>query len=213
MKLTINQALQKAIQAHRLGKIKEADRLYTAILKAQPKHTDANHNLGLLAVSVGKVNESLPFLRTALEADPTVEQFWLSYIDALMKLGRKADVKAVFDQAKSKGVTGDGFNKLKKSLHHLDLESDDTTSKAQNPPLDQVQSLIDLNSQGQFQQAIEQSEALLKQFPESAFLFNFRGAVLNSLGQLDLSITAYLFCIFVFQVNKYLCWQNEFAIW
>jgi len=29
--------------------VQEADRLYTAILQAQPKHPDANHNMGVLA--------------------------------------------------------------------------------------------------------------------------------------------------------------------
>ena len=66
--LTIDQALQKGIQAHKDGQVQEADRLYTAILKAQPKHPDANHNMGVLAVGVGKVEQALPFFRTALEA-------------------------------------------------------------------------------------------------------------------------------------------------
>jgi thioredoxin-like negative regulator of GroEL len=61
MELTINQALQKAVEAHKAGKVQEADRLYTAILKAQPKHPDANHNMGVLAVGVGKVEQALPF--------------------------------------------------------------------------------------------------------------------------------------------------------
>ena len=54
MELTIDQALQKAIEAYKAGQIQQADRLYTTILKAQPKHPDANHNLGVLAVGVGK---------------------------------------------------------------------------------------------------------------------------------------------------------------
>ena len=61
MELTIDQALQQGVEAHKAGKVQEADRLYTAILKAQPKHPDANHNLGVLAVSVGKATEALPF--------------------------------------------------------------------------------------------------------------------------------------------------------
>ena len=44
MELTIDQALQKGVEAHKAGQVQEADRLYTAILKAQPKHPDANHN-------------------------------------------------------------------------------------------------------------------------------------------------------------------------
>ena len=62
MELTLEQALQKGVEAHRAGKIQEADRYYTAI-QANPKHPDANHNMGVLAVGIGKVEEALPFLR------------------------------------------------------------------------------------------------------------------------------------------------------
>ena len=104
MELTLDQALQKGVEAHKAGKVQEADRYYTAILKANPKHSDANHNMGVLAVVVGKVEEALPFFKTALEVNQTVDQYWLSYIDALIKLNRIEDAKAVFDQAKSKGA-------------------------------------------------------------------------------------------------------------
>ena len=55
---TVDQALQQGIEAHKAGQVQEADRLYTAILKAQPKHPDANHNMGVLAVGVGKVEQA-----------------------------------------------------------------------------------------------------------------------------------------------------------
>ena len=112
MELTLEQALQKGIEAHKAGQVQEADRYYTAILKAQPKHADANHNMGVLAVGVGKVTEALPFFKTALEANPSTAQYWLSYIDALIKLDRPADAKAVLEQAKSKGANGDAFDQL-----------------------------------------------------------------------------------------------------
>ena len=97
MELTLEQALQKGVEAHKAGKVQEADQYYTAILQAQPKHPDANHNMGVLAVGVGKVDQALPFFKTALEANPSIEQFWLSYIDALIKLEQLADAKAVLD--------------------------------------------------------------------------------------------------------------------
>ena len=93
MELTLDQALQKGIEAHKAGKAQEADQYYTAILKANPKHPDANHNMGVLAVGVGKVEAALPFFKTALEANPNIAQFWLSYIDALIKLNRMDDAK------------------------------------------------------------------------------------------------------------------------
>ena len=72
MELTLDQALQKGIEAHKAGKAQEADRYYTAILKANPKHPDANHNMGVLAVGIGKVEEALSFFKTALEANSSV---------------------------------------------------------------------------------------------------------------------------------------------
>ena len=117
--LTIDQALQQGIKAHKAGQLQDADRLYTAILKAQPNHPDANHNMGVLAVGVGKVEQALPFFKTALAASPETAQFWLSYIDALIKLDQLTDAKAVLDQAKSKGSKGDGFDKLEQRLRNV----------------------------------------------------------------------------------------------
>ena len=51
MELTIEQALQQGIAAHKEGKLQDAERLYRAILISQPAHSDANYNLGVLAVS------------------------------------------------------------------------------------------------------------------------------------------------------------------
>ena len=113
MELTLDEALRKGIEAHKAGKVQEADQYYTAILKAQPKHPDANHNMGVLAVGVGKVEVALPFFKTALEVTSDIAQYWISYIDALIRLDRIEDAKALFEQAKGKGLKGDAFDKLK----------------------------------------------------------------------------------------------------
>jgi len=89
MEITIDQALKKGIEAHKAGNAQEADRYYTAILKNQPGHPDANHNMGVLAVNIGKEEESIFFFKKALETNPKITQFWLSYLNALIKLGRK----------------------------------------------------------------------------------------------------------------------------
>jgi len=191
MELTIDQALQKAVEAHKAGQVQEADRLYTAILKAQPKHPDANHNLGLLAVSVGKVKEALPFLKTALEANPAKAQFWLSYIDTLIKLDRIEDAKAVLDQAKSKGAKGDGFDKLDKRMRGLTIGSYDNASKGQNPSKDQVQALIDLYNKGQLALVVERAQVLTKRYPEAFSIWNIMGASAAQISQLDLAIFAF----------------------
>ena len=78
MELTIEQTLQQAIAAHKEGKLQDAERLYRDVLQSQPLHPDANHNLGVLAVSVNKTAAALPLLKTALDVYSNIEQFWIS---------------------------------------------------------------------------------------------------------------------------------------
>ena len=116
MELTIEQALQQGIAAHKEGKLQDAERLYRAILQSQPAHPDANHNLGVLAVSVNKAAAALPLFKIALEANPKIEQFWLSYIDALIKEQQFESAKLVFEQAKTRGMAEDKLNNLEAQL-------------------------------------------------------------------------------------------------
>lgn len=114
MELTVEQALQKGIEAHREGKVREADQFYTAILTAQPTHPDANHNLGVLCMSIENFDQALIFLERALDAKPTTKQFWLSYIDVLIKTKNFEKAKNILNQAEEKGFEIDGFEELKK---------------------------------------------------------------------------------------------------
>ena len=116
MELTIEQVLQQWVTAHKEGKIEEAERLYRAILQSQPAQPDANHNLGVIAASVNKADVALPLFRTALEANPKIEQFWLSYIDALIKESQLETAKTVLEQTKKYGVSGGKINTLKSPL-------------------------------------------------------------------------------------------------
>ncbi|MDA9261302.1 tetratricopeptide repeat protein [Planktomarina temperata] len=168
--LTIDQALQQGIEAHKAGQVQEADRLYTAILKAQPKHPDANHNMGVLAAGVGKVEQALPFFKTALEANPAIAQFWLSYIDNLIKLDKLADAKAMLDQAKSKGAKGDGFDKLEQQLQEADQEPfgntpTETLRTKQSTTLDIA---VQLREAGDYNGAIDLLKDEINQSPDDA---------------------------------------------
>ena len=187
MELTLDQALQKGVQAHETGKVQEADRYYTAIIKANPKHPDANHNMGVLAVGLGKVEEALPFFKTALQANSSIAQYWLSYIDAFIKLDRIEDAKAVFDRAKGSGIEGDGFDKLKERL----TSQAQLQSRNQDPSQDQLQPLINLYNQEESQRVLLAAENLLNQYPYSGVLHNMIGAANQRLGKLDEAIEAY----------------------
>ena len=189
MDLTLDEALKQGIEAHKAGQVQEAEGLYTAILNAQPNHPDANHNMGVLAVGVGKIQEALPFFKMALEARPSVAQFWLSYINSLIKLDRMSDAKAVFDQAKAKGVKGDVFDQLEKRLSEFRVS--ESQSQDPDPSLEQLQPIISLYTQGQLQNALYESTQMLERFPNSVVLHNIAGASNAGLMQFDAAIACY----------------------
>ena len=86
MELTIQQALQEAIQAQNQENFQKAEEFYRAILSSQPEHPEANHNLGLIAIATNNIDAALPLFKRAFEANSKIEQFWISYIDILIKL-------------------------------------------------------------------------------------------------------------------------------
>jgi hypothetical protein len=61
MSTLIEKTLRQAIAAHQKENLKEAERLYRAVLEFHPQHPDANHNLGLIALSVNNIEAALPF--------------------------------------------------------------------------------------------------------------------------------------------------------
>lgn len=61
MELTLSEALEKGVKAHESGKLQDDDKYYTSILRVQPRHPDANHNIGTLAVGLGKLEQALFF--------------------------------------------------------------------------------------------------------------------------------------------------------
>ena len=144
MELTIDQALQKGVAAHKAGKLQEAEQLYRSILGSQPKHPDANHNLGVLAVGVGKAQEALPFFKVALESNPKQDQFWLSYIDALMQSGQLDAARQVLRQGKSAGLKGEKVDQLETQLVSMVKFNPSPIDHTGNPGNQQIDGLSGL---------------------------------------------------------------------
>ena len=119
MQLTVDQMLQQGVAAHNTGNTKEAERLYRAILQVQPLHPDANHNLGLIAISANQSTLALPLFKNALDVNPKIEQFWLSYVDALIKENQLEAAKEAHKQAKNRGLVGKAFDGLAAQLEQV----------------------------------------------------------------------------------------------
>ncbi|MBD92189.1 MAG: hypothetical protein CME56_04600 [Halieaceae bacterium] len=187
MELTIEQALQQGVAAHREGKLQESERLYRAILQSQPTHPDANHNLGVLAVSVGKADAALPLFKTALEANPKIEQFWLSYIDALIKTEKFENAKQAIEQAKKQGLGGKGLVSLEAQLSPKNRNPNTT---AVSPPQELVNSLLGHYQNGRFNDAEKLAISITQEFPEHPFGWRVLGALLGQTGRKSEAVEA-----------------------
>ena len=180
MELTIGQALQQAVTAHKEGKLQDAERYYRAILQSQPAHPDANHNLGVIAVSVNKADAALPLFKTALDANPKIEQFWLSYIDALIKEKQFENAKQVFKQAKTQGVAEDRLNVLETQLSpKTQIENVNSASPSQQ----KLDSLLEHYQNGRFNDAEKLATTISKDFPNHQFAWKVLGVVLGATGR------------------------------
>ena len=182
MELTIDQALQQGVAAHKAGKLEEAERLYRAILQSQPTHSDANHNLGVLAVSVNKVSEALPLFKAALNANPKVEQFWFSYIDGLIKEAQFEVAKHVIAEARENGIAGDNLTVLEEQVTQA--------ADGKAPPQAQIDKLLGFYQSGQLKDAEALAVSLTQQFPAHPFGWKVLGAILGQTGRKTEAVSA-----------------------
>ena len=182
MELSIEQALQQGVAAHNEGKLQDAEQLYRVVLGSQPLHPDANHNLGVLAVLAHKTNTALPLFKTALEANPKIEQFWLSYINALVKDNQFKDAKKAIKKAKKKG-----FNT--KKLEAL-LSQSKVNVDTKEPSQGQLSSLLEHYQNGRYVEAEKLATSITNEFPKHQFGWKVLGIVLKKSGRVSESLVA-----------------------
>ncbi|MDA9798281.1 tetratricopeptide repeat protein [Luminiphilus sp.] len=203
MELTADQALQQGVTAHREGKLQDAERLYRAILQAQPKHPDANHNLGVLAVAVGKPLEAIPLFKLALEANPQIEQFWISYMDALIKVERFDEAKHILVEAEKSGVSSEKLDAISQHLQGNIPNHKSKTAKGQTlsekrkgqgssstaePSQDQINHLAEHYQAGRLAEAEALATSLTQRFPKHPFGWKVLGAVFKQMNRLSKSL-------------------------
>ena len=181
MAVSIEKALLQGVAAHKAGKLQEAESHYRAILKSQPLHPDANHNLGLIAVAFNKADAAMPLFKNAIEANSKIEQYWISYIKALLKFNNLKAAKQAIKMAKK-----NGFNA--KKLDALLLNSEVNTD-IKNPSHAQLSRLMECYEKRHFDEAEKLALSITQEFPKHPFSWKVLGATLKQTGRLLESLT------------------------
>lgn len=191
MELTVEQTFQRGVVAHKKGKLQEAADLYNAVLKTYPTHPDANYNLGLIAISVNNIVSAALLFKTALEANPKIEQFWLSYINALAKSNQIEMAKIVLKQGRKGGLFGEKVDALEAQLKKItpsklrqkkNKTSNQNATKV-NPPQSQLNNLIAQYQTSNYKEAERLGLLITQQFPKHQVGWKVLGAIFGQTGR------------------------------
>ena len=117
--LTIDQAIEEAVRCQSGGRSADAERLYRRVLAAAPSHPEAHHNLGVLLLELGRTEEALRHLKSALDAQPRDGQLWVSYVDALLHAGEHRQAQDVLAAGRRRGLAGAAVDSLQRRLDLL----------------------------------------------------------------------------------------------
>lgn len=156
--------LNRAFAAHRSGQFAEAERLYKAVLNAQPGNFQALHMMGLVAVQEGRFDEASKWLDRALSIDPRSTGAHADLGNVLRNLGREKEALASFERA-------------------LALDPDHPAALNGRASI--------LHALGRNDEALETIDRALARASQNAIFLNNRGIILNDLQRYDEALLAF----------------------
>jgi len=84
---------------HRKGRLREAEKLYARVLKAEPGNFDALHLLGSLKAQSGQMGEALRLITAALKVNPRASDALVNLANVLHSLKRDGEALDCLDKA------------------------------------------------------------------------------------------------------------------
>jgi protein O-GlcNAc transferase len=184
--MSLDVALQQAVEHHRAGRFQEAQNFYSAILHADPRQADANHNLGVLAGQIGQLAAGLPHLKLALDVMPGNEQYSLSYAEALLVTGQVNEALNVILNAEKRGLNTPSILGLRQKINDVLKSSANKTNNQELSPAD-INQLVALFGDARYAEMENQARSLLQRFPDVGMLWKALSASLQSQGKESLT--------------------------
>jgi tetratricopeptide (TPR) repeat protein len=175
--------LARAVAGHCAGQLAEAESLYRAILAQQPRHADANHNLGLLLVSAGQPQAALPFLKTAVEAMPKNVTFWQSQIQGLIAANRRDLAEQAIRLGQRRGIAPKFVREAEALLGRTATPGPSAEAASPAQAARDEESLIAFFRAGQHAAVVEHARRFTAVHPQHPFAWKFLSASLQLLGR------------------------------
>ena len=174
--MDIKKTLQEAVLAHKNDNLQKAERIYREILEIHPKQPDANHNLGLLLASNNKNTLGLSLFEIAVKENPKIEQFWISYINALLIEKEFDEAKKYLDIAFKYSLSKSNYKILQKKINASIINS--------FIPREDIKVFSDNFNNGNYKKAESSATLITKKFPENSFAWKLLASVYQKTGDL-----------------------------
>ena len=97
--VTLQQALDIALQHHAASRFAEAETIYRQLLAIHPQNPDLWHLLGLIEQAAGRPDAALRLIQQAIAANPGASAYHNNLGLLLNALGRRAEAEASFREA------------------------------------------------------------------------------------------------------------------
>jgi predicted O-linked N-acetylglucosamine transferase (SPINDLY family) len=121
--------LRRGLASHQAGRLDEAQRDYERVLKAEPRHVDANHFLGVIKGQKGEAAKALQLIALAAKQAPRSPIILMHHGNALKAVGRHGEALDSYDRALAiESRYADAWANRGMSLMALDRRADAVAS-------------------------------------------------------------------------------------
>jgi tetratricopeptide (TPR) repeat protein len=105
MKRPVDAVLATAIGLHETGQLQDAEKLYRAVLRQNPRHAGALYLLGLIALQTKRFHSAIDLLGRSIRCNPDFLPAYTNLGTALAALNRPTEALAQFDAAITRDPT------------------------------------------------------------------------------------------------------------
>ncbi|QCO17379.1 tetratricopeptide repeat protein (plasmid) [Azospirillum brasilense] len=183
---------------HGAGRLAEAESAYRRVLADHPRHPDALHLLGALALQCGKPAEAVEWMRQSIRSAPDNAACFSNLASALRRLGRHGEAVACCHRALALDAgSGDALNNVANVLSDMGRHGDAATALRRllrlKPRLTDQRLLLAqaLILDGRAEAAIEELMVLLGMTPSSVAAYANLGMAHRRLGRAEEAVRYY----------------------
>jgi tetratricopeptide (TPR) repeat protein len=191
------QSLNEAMALQRQGRLREAEKIYTRVLKAAPDHFDALNMLGIVRAQLGRMGEAHRLLSAAVRINPREPGAWANLGQVLHALKRNQEAAECLDKARALapddvGILNQHANALLSLGRHEDALEEFRQVLARVPQHTEarVNSGIAHAALGASEQAVAEFDSALSIAPGHLPAHYNRGLALHDLGRYAAAIDA-----------------------